>query len=88
MNLLLIVYLPVQEQIKHAIQNALSIFCKLQISRLCVYMRRPPPSIFERNFEVLKFFVHKIFENKYCLLMHKKPCYRRILTFCAGAIKL
>jgi hypothetical protein len=37
---------------------------------------------------VLKFFVHKIFENKYCSLMHKKPCYRRILTFCAGAIKL
>jgi hypothetical protein len=63
MNLLLIVYLPLQEQIKHAIQNALFIFCKLQISRLCVYERQPPPSIFKGILRCLNFLYIKFLKT-------------------------
>ncbi len=58
-----IVYLPLQEQIKHAIQNALSIFCKLQISRLCVYMRRPPPRILKGILRCLNFLYIKFLKT-------------------------
>ncbi len=63
MNLLLTVYLPLQEQINHAIQNALSIFCKLQISRLCVYTSRPPPSILKGILRCLNFLYIKLLKT-------------------------
>jgi hypothetical protein len=49
---------------------------------------RTPSQSSERNFKVFKFFVQENDENKYCLLRHKKLCCRRILTFCAGVVKL
>ncbi len=42
----------------------------------------------EKNFQVFKFFVQENVENKYCQLKHNKLCYTRILTFCAGIVKL